>query len=268
MKKKKMHKGKPIKLNLSVVGISFLLGLSIGIIIPFVFIHEKEDITATNCTGMYDMVVLPSVKIIANNAVGSGVIIHSELVTTDTYESYVLTAYHIVKAAVESKTGEDIKIDVYNGNKCDTDRVVANLLDYNVDIDIAILKFSSITKYGVARINTDNSIQILDKVIAVGCPIGYLPIPTEGIIACNRLMLGNIKYYLSTANMIFGSSGGGLFTDTKGELIGIVSMIPVFNYEGSRIPITFLGLTVSMETVIEWMVAKNLLFLVNKNEKV
>ena len=88
-------------------------------------------------------------------------------------------------------------------------------------MDIAILKIDE-TTYSPLILANSNNIQVGEKVIAIGNPLGLQFSVSEGIVsAVHRKGDNNINAYIQTdASLNPGNSGGPLI-DTEGKVIGI-----------------------------------------------
>ena len=88
-------------------------------------------------------------------------------------------------------------------------------------MDIALLKIDD-TSYNPIELEDSNNVQIGQKVIAIGNPLGLQFSVSEGIVsAVNREGENKLNAYIQTdASLNPGNSGGPLI-DTDGKVIGI-----------------------------------------------
>lgn len=138
---------------------------------------------------------------------GSGVIITSD--------GYIVTNNHVIDGATS------INVTTRSG-----DKYTATLVGKDATLDIAVIKIDA-SNLTVAVTGDSDKIQVGDKAVAIGNPLGTLGgTVTDGIIsALNRdVTINNNTMNLLQTNAAInpGNSGGGLF-DGKGNLIGIVN---------------------------------------------
>jgi len=105
----------------------------------------------------------------------------------------------------------------------------------------------------------------MDKTVAVGCSLGFPPLPTTGIITRKNFQINSLPYHMSSSQIIYGNSGGAMFLDSTAELIGIPSMLPVVGW-GS--PVFHMGLFIPIERIYTWLEKENYDFIydVTKSE--
>jgi S1-C subfamily serine protease len=123
---------------------------------------------------------------------------------------YVVTNEHVIDGISAAE------IITYDG-KTHT----VTLVGKNTNMDIALLKISETTYSPLILANSD-SIQVGEKVIAIGNPLGLQFSVSEGIVsAVHRVGDNKINGYIQTdASLNPGNSGGPLI-DTEGNVIGI-----------------------------------------------
>ena len=89
------------------------------------------------------------------------------------------------------------------------------------------------------------NVHIFDKVFAVGASLGHPPIATEGHISYMDDEIDHHKYWMSSAQTIFGNSGGAIYRWSNGrkkyEFLGIPSRISVQPMGFSSDAITHMG---------------------------
>lgn len=192
----------------------------------------------------YEEMLGTSVKIDTHNGSGSGTIINRVTTKKDgLFELRVLTNSHVVEQRftsnlhVDSITGRVTKqitdtgcsITTFNHLDRTEKTYKTKIIKENTHLDLAILSFFSRERLSVAKIADDtllSNIRIFNEVFVVGCQLGETPIPTSGIIS--RIITHENKEqeyttYRHTAQIVGGSSGGGLFIAHNGHyyLIGI-----------------------------------------------
>jgi S1-C subfamily serine protease len=140
------------------------------------------------------------------NTMGSGVIFSKD--------GYVVTNYHVINNAKNII----IKIDDYELN--------ANIIGFDKNSDIAILKIETQLDLEPISIGSSDNLRVGDEVLAIGNPYGIGISVTSGIISATGREYGNpyLNLIQTDAAINPGNSGGALI-NTKGNLIGINTKI-------------------------------------------
>ena len=157
-------------------------------------------------SGIFEDAVKSVVTITTDSAQGPGFIISDD--------GYVVTNAHVLADEFGSlATG--IKAITYQKGTIDT-----QFIGYNQNLDIALLKIPG--DYEPLKFADSDDIQVGEKVIAIGNPLGLPFSVSEGIIsAIHREGINGIEAYIqTTAALNFGNSGGPLI-NTEGKVIGI-----------------------------------------------
>jgi len=231
-------------------------------------------------------ILYPSVLVKTSKAGGSGTVVYSKPISkgSEEYETYVLTNWHVVEAAIAVKRewdpllSKDVKKETratvtvefyrYKNLSCNIGRtaVEADIVAYDKDQDIALVKLRSAepVKY-VARLHPKDvkNIHIFDTVYICGCSLGHSPIPTNGEITSMDDEIDNYKYWMSNGQIIYGNSGGGVYlvktiiVDAQKEkeeeffeFIGIPSRIEVIGWGDS---ITHMGYFIPIGRIYDWL---------------
>ncbi len=140
-------------------------------------------------------------------------------------EGILITNAHVV---TYSKLGETLTFDKISIRfACDENFVDVELVKYNTEIDIAVLKMSETKhKFKPLKLGDASIMKSGDKVYAIGNSAGYGLSMAEGVVGIPQI---NIKYdgktrkvIQSSINITDGNSGGALL-DEYGNLVGITS---------------------------------------------
>ena len=145
---------------------------------------------------------IKSVVIIKTNlGQGTGFIIDSE--------GYIVTNYHVMENVVSA--------GIYT---YDSEMHKVNLIGYNSNLDIALLKIPG--DYDSLELADSDDIQIGEKVIAIGNPLG-LQFSVSGGIVSNIHQIGptGIKAYIQTDAALNPGNSGGPLINKQGKVIGI-----------------------------------------------
>jgi len=207
---------------------------------------------------MWAELVAPTVQILGEESVGSGVLFRSEPVAgTDEFRTYALTAWHVIR---DLQTAPDdlsfsVPVTLYGEDRKTTPET-ATVVKYDVGIDVALLLLNTSRQFDcgakLAPRSRLDRVRIFDRIYAVGCPLGNEPIPTFGEIADTHHTVDGSSYWMISAPTYIGNSGGGIFDARTHELLGIFSKIYT---HGTLRPtvIPHMGLVTSLGTVYDWL---------------
>lgn len=139
---------------------------------------------------------------------GSGVII--------TEDGYIVTNNHVVQNASELEV-------TLNNNKS----YKAKLVGTDSNMDIALLKIDSEEKLPFATFGNSDDIKVGEWVLAVGNPYNLTSTVTAGIVSAKARNLSNdgIQSFIQTDAAVNPGNSGGALVNTRGELVGINTMI-------------------------------------------
>ena len=154
---------------------------------------------------------------------GSGVII-------DAKNGYIVTNAHVIKNA------QSITITLSDGRS-----LRAKIIGYDPLSDLAVLQITA-KRLKSASFGDSDKLQIGDSVYAIGSPFGLQQTVTSGVVSALERSEPGIPFdnlIQTDASINMGSSGGAL-ANTKGELVGINTMIiaplPISSGIGLAIP--------------------------------
>ncbi len=164
-------------------------------------LKEIKDSTSEDFSGIIEDSLQSVVTIRTDISQGTGFIISQD--------GFLVTNAHILSGARE------MYILDYQQNKHS-----AELIGYNVTFDIALLKMSG--EYNPLDIGNSNEVQIGEKVIAIGNPLGLQFSVSEGIVsALNREGINAINAYIQTDAALNPGNSGGPLINKRGQVIGI-----------------------------------------------
>ncbi|WP_396209221.1 Do family serine endopeptidase [Flavobacterium sp.] len=148
---------------------------------------------------------------------GSGVIISED--------GYIVTNNHVIQNATELEV-------TLNNNKS----YKAKLVGTDSKMDIALLKIEADEKLPYTIFGNSDEIKIGEWVLAVGNPYNLNSTVTAGIVSAKARNLANdgIQSFIQTDAAVNPGNSGGALVNTRGELIGINTMIssPTGSYTG------------------------------------
>ncbi len=139
---------------------------------------------------------------------GSGVII--------TEDGYIVTNNHVIQNASELEV-------TLNNNKS----YKATLVGTDSKMDIALLKVDTKDKLPYATFGNSDDIKVGEWVLAVGNPYNLTSTVTAGIVSAKARNLSNdgIQSFIQTDAAVNPGNSGGALVNTRGELVGINTMI-------------------------------------------
>lgn len=139
---------------------------------------------------------------------GSGVIISED--------GYIVTNNHVVNDAAE------IEVTLNNN-----ETYKAKLIGLDSKMDIALLKIEADKKLSYAVFSDSDQIKVGEWVLAVGNPYNLNSTVTAGIISAKarNLNTNSIQSFIQTDAVVNPGNSGGALVNTRGELIGINTMI-------------------------------------------
>lgn len=139
---------------------------------------------------------------------GSGVIISED--------GYIVTNNHVVKGASE--------IEITLNNK---KSYKAKIIGTDSKMDISLLKIEAEEKLPYTVFGDSDSVKIGEWVLAVGNPYNLTSTVTAGIVSAKARNLGTsgIQSFIQTDAAVNPGNSGGALVNTRGELVGINTMI-------------------------------------------
>ncbi|WP_333601327.1 S1C family serine protease [Flavobacterium sp.] len=148
---------------------------------------------------------------------GSGVIISED--------GYIVTNNHVIKDATELEV-------TLNNNKTYKAKVIGT----DSKMDIALLKISADEKLPYSTFADSDQVKVGEWVLAVGNPYNLTSTVTAGIVSAKarNLDTNGIQSFIQTDAAVNPGNSGGALVNTRGELVGINTMIssPTGSYAG------------------------------------
>ncbi|MEY4318266.1 MAG: hypothetical protein RI902_2074 [Pseudomonadota bacterium] len=151
---------------------------------------------------------------------GSGVIVSPE--------GYILTNYHVIEGA------QEIEVTLSDSRKA-----TAKLIGADPDTDLAILRIQ-LDRLPVIALGNSDSLQVGDRVLAIGNPFGVGQTVTSGIVSAlgrNQLGINTFENFIQTDAAINPGNSGGALVDVQGNLLGINTAI--YSRSGGNMGIGF-----------------------------
>ena len=168
-------------------------------------IGEEFDLlkasASADFSGIIEEVVKSVVTVKTDVSQGTGFIIDER--------GYIITNAHVLAG------GTKLLVSDYEQNNFETE-----FIGYNSEFDIALLKISG--SFKKLELDNSNNIQIGEKVIAIGNPLGLQFSVSEGIVSgVHRLGLNNMEVYIQTDAALNPGNSGGPLINKNGKVIGI-----------------------------------------------
>jgi len=152
-------------------------------------------------SGIIENAVKSVVTVRTDISQGTGFIISND--------GYVVTNAHVMEGATAAG------IYTYDGGHHSV-----SLIGYDPELDIALLKISG--NYEKLRLADSNDVNVGEKVIAIGNPLGLQFSVSQGIVsAVHREGTNGLNAYIQTDAALNPGNSGGPLINTDGKVIGI-----------------------------------------------
>jgi S1-C subfamily serine protease len=237
----------------------------------------------------HEKMIYPVCRVRTQRAGGSGTVIYSK---EDPHESgeyltYILTNHHVVEGAIKHKKKWDsvllkdskkeflkpVEVELFDYIRTSTvnssNTHKAQIMCYSEDHDLALLKLDSPKKveYAATIIKKEDikrKLFLTTKILLVGCSLLHDPIPSYGKITGLKEEIDNKNYVLNDADSIFGNSGGAVFLEETGELIGVPSRVTTLQLGYGLDVLTFMNFFASPERIYEFLDEQLFKFIYNE----
>ena len=240
------------------------------LVVCFLFTSSAALASLTGLAA-HEKYLYPVVRVSAGNSTGSGTIVYSKDIGDGKHSTYVLTNHHVIASAIritdewDSDLGKEVKkeiraiiyVEIFKyrnlSSPVGTMKLEADIVIYNKAEDMALVKIRLDDKMQYVATLPDKDkteeYRVFDESIAVGCSLGWPTLPSIGIITRIGLQARSLPFDMSSAQIIFGNSGGAMFT-AEGVLIGIPSMIASMGWSGV---VSHMGLFIPIKRVYDWL---------------
>lgn len=173
-------------------------------------IDEEFDLLQASVGEDFSGIIEESVKsvvtIMTDSGQGTGFFVSDE--------GYIATNAHVL-ADISGGLANDI-VAITSDKKI----LDAVFLGYDADLDVALLKIPG--DYNSFRFANSDRVQVGEKVVAIGNPLGLQFSVSQGIVsAVHRPGLGNEDAYIQTDAALNPGNSGGPLINQEGEVIGI-----------------------------------------------
>jgi S1-C subfamily serine protease len=136
----------------------------------------------------------------------------------------------------------------------DSRRAIAKVIGTDPDTDLAVLRIS-LDRLPVIALGNSDTLQVGDKVLAIGNPFGVGQTVTGGIVSAlgrNQLGINTFENFIQTDAAINPGNSGGALVDVNGSLLGINTAI--YSRSGGNMGIGFAIPVSTVRQVLEGIV--------------
>ena len=242
----------------------------------------------------HEQMFYPTVRVRAKGAGGSGTVIYSQK-HNDEVHTYVVTNHHVIsncinivkkwnpvlKKKIDTEILDTVQVEYFRYNNYShcigSFAVEADIVAYSEvegGQDWALLRVRDKEQLcdWVANLfplkDLDN-VHIFDGVHAVGASLGHPPIASEGIITYMDDEIDHYKYWMSSAQTIYGNSGGACYRFSPSrkihEWIGVPSRISVQPSGFASDAITHMGYFIPIDRVYALLKENNYHFIYDED---
>ncbi len=233
----------------------------------------------------HEKYVYPTVRVSGGSGSGSGTILYSQIgERPDCYSTYILTNHHVIsdliriKEVWNSNLQKNVKterraiayVEIFKykdlSTPVGTTKLESDIVIYNEQEDMALLKlrYEGTVAY-VADLPAKDEVsdyRVMDESVAVGCSLGWPTVPSVGVITRKDFQIDSLPYDLSSAQIIFGNSGGGMYT-AQGKFIGIPSKIAVVGWAAV---VPHMGLFIPVDRIYAWFEKEHYDFIYDRDK--
>ncbi len=200
----------------------------------------------------------------------------SGLIVSHLGKTYVLTNAHVVENLVKETEDDDddlkkvpfVSIDQFLYDKVGKLKgiysVQGRLIAYDDVSDLAMIKLKSkLIKSCQINLPTkefSKNVSVFDNIYIVGCSLARPAVPSQGIISSLNAEHDGQEYWMTTAPIVTGNSGGGCFkydieTD-KYILVGMPTAVSTYDSsekDAAPLIIPHINYIIPAQTIIKFM---------------
>jgi S1-C subfamily serine protease len=240
-------------------------------------------ISAEKLKEIHRNILYPIVRVLTEHAAGTGVVIYSA-VTPETidkpdedkeYESYVVTCHHVVEEAIKFvkkwssiskkditvEANELVRVELFKYEKLSRciggTTLDAEIVAYDKPLDVALLKVKCSDKVEhVAKLfprEKGDDIKLGTSMISCGCSMAHNPFFTFGSLTSKGDQIEAKEYWMTSANIIFGNSGGPVFLEDTYEYIGNTARVASVQLGFGVDIITWMGFFIPIDSIYRFL---------------
>ena len=141
-------------------------------------------------------------------SLGSGLILNRD--------GYIITSYHVIENTSE------IKVSLFGMKEYE-----CKVIGKDTKTDLALIKIEPNENLKVPNLADSDKLEVGEWVMAIGNPFGFEQTVTVGIVSAKGRVIGVGPYddFIQTDASINPGNSGGPLINTKGEVVGINSLI-------------------------------------------
>ena len=224
--------------------------------------------------------VYPAVRMLAGNVGGSGTVIYSAPDSRGKVHTLVIGCHHVIESLIkikeewEPRVGRNVKVERRAEAVCEVFRynrisecigvtgIQSQIVAYSARVDLALLEMNDtehVYEYVATLVPKDavDSILLSSELWAVGAALLHPPILTQGFLNFKNDIIENEAYWMSSAQIIYGNSGGSMYwygtPAARHYFIGVPAKINLSIAGFSATPITHMGYFVPPTTLYDFL---------------
>ena len=141
----------------------------------------------------------------------------------------IITNYHVVQSEVDPKYEGYSRLYIKLAGKPD-DRIPAKVIGWDASVDIALIK-ADVKPSFVFELGSASDLEVGDRIIAVGAPVGLEHTVTSGIISAVERDVGMPGKVIQIDAAVNSGNSGGPIVDENGKVQGVV-FAGLLQYQG------------------------------------
>ena len=219
-------------------------------------------------------VLLANCRIRAEKVGGSGTVIYSKPAKRG-YSTYILTNCHVVGGCIKTEKRwnpllkRDVKKDIfstvethffkyqYSSRVIGANAIQTDIMTYDKEEDLALLHLrDEDPAVAVAKLlprEAEKNLRLGMPVFTLGAALGEPPIVTKGTLSQFGREIENKEYWICTAPIIYGNSGGATYLEETSEFIGVPARVAVAGNIFSSDAIAHLGFIIPITRVYRFL---------------
>ncbi len=241
----------------------------------------------------HEEMVYPAVRMLAGGVGGSGTVLYSKAGADGAIHTLVIGCHHVIDGLIkikeewEPRVGRTVKVERRAEATCEVFRynrvsecvgvtgIKSQIVAYNARRDLALLELDdteNLHPYVARLIPSDQIDEVLlsSELWAVGAALLHPPILTQGFLNFKNDLIEDETYWLSSAQIIFGNSGGAIYWHALSKnhyyFLGLPARISVSLSGFSTSPITHMGFFVPPVSVYQFLEDNDYQFIYDATE--
>jgi len=142
---------------------------------------------------------------------------------------YIITNYHVIQSEVDPKYEGFSRLYIKLAGKSD-ERIPAKVIGWDASVDLALIK-ADVKPGFVFQLGSASDLEVGDRIIAVGSPLGLEHTVTSGIISAVARDVGMPGKVIQIDAAVNSGNSGGPVVDDNGKVQGVV-FAGLMQYQG------------------------------------